>query len=723
MIYKKEQETEKIRKRGDGMQGRNTGVECLSVIAGLHGKHADSQQIIHAYALDSSEPDTGTLIRIAKDLKLKAKRIKVTSDKLDKVPLPAIVKLTGEGYGLLAKKNPDNKSWLFLNPQNNKPEMLEQDRVDDLLTGEIILISPKSTRLKEEIFGYKWFVPAIWKYRKALKDVLLASLCMQLLGLGTPVVMQVVIDKVLVHKGISMLNALAVGLLIIILFEGILGMARNVLFANTTNKIDVVLGAKVFRHLLSLPMRYFETRRVGDTIARVRQVEQIREFLTGAPLSSVLDVMFIAVYLCVMFFYSTTLSLIFMGFIPLFILLSAIVNPMYRSRLDEKFQYGAESNSYLVENITGVQTVKTFALEPQSQKKWEGLLAQYVKSGFKLAKLSGIAGSTGQIIQRTSDVVLLWMGAMLVINGDMSVGALIAFRMLSGRVSGPILRIVQMWQSFQQVGVSVRKLSDIFKTKPEPSIDPSKASLPGITGCIRVEGIRFRYSPGAPEIIRDVTFEIPAGITVGIVGRSGSGKSTLSKLLQRLYIPECGKILIDGIDISMADPAWLRRQIGVVLQENFLFSGTIRENICIHHPSASMEDIMKVAVTAGAHDFIVDFPDAYNTQVGERGSALSGGQKQRIAIARALLTNPKILIFDEATSALDYESERIIQENLKLICKERTVIIIAHRLSTLRDADRIISMERGEVAEYGSHDELMTAQGIYHFLYTQQNRE
>ncbi|MCF7790749.1 MAG: type I secretion system permease/ATPase [Victivallales bacterium] len=703
------------------MGNKNTGIECLTILAGLHGKHADTQQIMHAYALDKNkEPDIKSLIKIAGGLKLRAKKVSTSLDRLDKIPLPAIIKMNNGSFGILAKKDPKNGGWLFLDPGNNKPEVITEEKLNSAASGTFILISPKASHLKEEIFGLKWFIPAIWKYKKALKDVLLASLCIQLLGLGTPIVMQVVIDKVLVHKGFSMLNALAIGLLIIILFEGVLGMARTVLFANTTNKIDVVLGAKVFRHLLSLPLRYFENRKVGDTIARVRQVEQIREFLTGAPLSSLLDMMFIAVYLFVMFFYSSTLSLIFIGFIPLFIILSLIVNPMYRTRLDEKFQYGAESNSYLVENVTGVQTVKTFALEPQSQKKWEEVLAQYVKSGFKLAKLSGIAGSSGQMIQRISDVAILWMGAMLVIKGDMSVGALIAFRMLSGRVSGPILRIIQMWQSFQQVGVSIRKLSDIFKTKPEPSLDPSKATLPGITGNVRLEGVRFRYTPGLPEVIRDVTFEIPAGITVGIVGRSGSGKSTLSKLLQRLYIPESGKILIDGVDISLADPAWLRRQLGVVLQESFLFSGTIRENICIHKPSTSMEDIVRVAKSAGAHDFITDFPEAYNTQVGERGSALSGGQKQRIAIARALLTNPKILIFDEATSALDYESERAIQNNLKNICKGRTVIIIAHRLSTLREADKIISMERGEIVEYGSHSELMAAEGIYHYLYTQQ---
>ena len=698
----------------------NTGLECLIIIARLSGVHADPAQIKHAYAINDNSTDIADILKIAKDLKLKAGKVKAKFSRLDKIPMPAILKFNNGEFVVLAKKEPDKESYCILDPLLGKPEFREADYLEENWSGEAVLISLKSSRFKEEIFGLKWFVPAIWKYRKALKDVLMASLCMQLLGLGTPIVMQVIIDKVLVHKGVSTLNALAIGLLIIILFEGFLGMARTVLFANTTNKIDVVLGAKVFRHLFSLPLRYFENRRVGDTIARVRQVEQIREFLTGAPLSAVLDVMFIAVYIVVMFFYTSTLTLVFLAFIPFFIILSAIINPMYRSRLDEKFQCGAETNSYLVENVSGVQTIKTFALEPQTQKKWEDMLAKYVKSGYNLAKLSGVAGSLGQIIQRVADVVILWFGAVMVIEGKLSVGELIAFRMLSGRVSGPILRIVQMWQNFQQVGVSIRKLGDIFKVKPEPSLDASKAQLPSICGNIKVEGVRFRYKADAPEAIRDVSFEIPSGTAVGVVGRSGSGKSTLSKLLQRLYIPECGKILIDGVDISMADPAWLRRQIGVVLQENFLFNGTIRENICIHSPGATMDQIVRVAQIAGAHDFIVDFPETYNTMVGERGASVSGGQRQRIAIARALLTDPRILIFDEATSALDYESEKIIQENLREICKGRTVIIIAHRLSTLRDTDRIISMERGELAEYGTHDELMQKKGIYHFLFTQQ---
>jgi len=698
----------------------DSGLECLILLAKYHSFHADSAQLKHAFAISDKGASVTEILRMAKSLGLKAKSSKVTYETLTKLNFPLILKTVEGNYIIGAQKDLAKGSFLILNPIKQAPEVLSKDDLLKTWSGEVILLSPKGFQFVDQVFDLKWFIPAIWKYRKSLGEVLLASLSMQIIGLGTPIVMQVIIDKVLVHKGLTTLDGLAIGLIILIIFESMLNMARTYIFTNTTNKIDVTLGAKIFKHLFSLPLRYFEVRRVGDTITRVRQVEQIREFLTGAPLTSVLDVMFVVVYLIVMFFYSSSLSWIFIGFLPLFLILSIVVNPLYKSRLDEKFQFGSESNSYLVETVTGVQTIKSFALEPLVQKKWEELLAKYVKSSFKLSVLSGMAGSAAQLIERVTDLVILWLGARFVISGQITIGELIAFRMLSGRVSGPVLRIVQMWQNFQQVGVSINKLGDIFKTKGEPSIDPSKAQLPSIKGHIKIEGVRFRYQPNMPEVIRDMSFEIPPGITVGIVGRSGSGKSTLSKLLQRLYIPETGKILIDGVDISLADPAWLRRQIGVVLQENFLFNGSIRDNICIHAPNASMEEIVNCAKTAGAHDFIVDFPDSYNTPVGERGTSLSGGQRQRVAIARALITNPRILIFDEATSALDYESERIIQNNLKEICKARTVIIIAHRLSTLRSADKIIALDRGVLVEYGSQEELLKTNGLYHYLYKQQ---
>ncbi|BDU51506.1 type I secretion system permease/ATPase [Haliovirga abyssi] len=697
---------------------KDTGLLSLMMMAKYHNLNTNPEQLKHAFAISKDGMQVLDILKAAKGIGLKAKLYKMSYKQIRDIKLPAILHLKDGKFVIAGKFEKDNI--LILNPEEGTPKMLSKEELENIWNGEIILLKPKGFKIKEEVFNIKWFIPTVWKYRKSLSEVLTASLSIQIIGLATPIVMQVIIDKVLNHKLLSALDVFIIGLFIVTIFETILKIAKNYVFTHTTNKIDVILGARLYSHLLKLPLRYFEVRRIGNTVARVREVENIRQFLTGAPLSSILDVMFIFVYFIVMFFYSSTLSWVILGSFPFFIVLSIVVTPIFKSRLDEKFKTGAEVQSYLVESVSGVNTIKSFALEPEFQKRWENVSAEYTKSGFKVSLLSGVAGALGQFIQKSTDLLVLWLGAKLVIENKITIGQLIAFRMLSSRVSGPVLRLVQMWQEFQQIGISINKLGDIFNTKPEPSIDPSKMMLPKLKGDIKFEGVRFRYRADAPEVIRDVKFEIPAGKTIGIVGRSGSGKSTLAKLVQRLYIPEAGKITVDGIDISLADPAWLRRQIGVVLQESFLFNGTIRENIAINKPTASMEEIINVARIAGAHEFIVDLPEAYDTQVGEKGSALSGGQKQRIAIARSLITNPKILIFDEATSALDYESESAIQKNLSKICDGRTVLIIAHRLSTLKDADLIMVMDRGELIEYGSPKELLSKQGLYYYLYSQQ---
>ncbi len=731
----------------------DTGLLCLAMIAKFYGVAADPEQIKHAFAIGNDGMNDTDILRAAKELGFKAKAVDVGFERLQKLPMPMIVKLGEFQYSILAKM--ENEQLLILHPSEKKPRILKKDEFISLwaagrsgqyagesnqpsavskgkdkenigskeeIKGKIILLSQRGLGFlkSQEFFGLKWFIPSIWKYRKPLSEVLIASLVLQIFGLVTPIFTQVIIDKVLVHRGLTTLDVLAIGLIVIALFETLLSILRTYVFTHTTSKIDVTLSTRLFKHLLALPLRYFEVRRVGDTVARVRELENIRHFLTGAPLTSVLDVMFMVVFIAVMFFYSTTLTLVSLAALPLFAGLSVLVTPMLRHRLDERFNRGADAQSYLVEAVSGVQTVKSFALEPASQKKWEGLLSSYIRASFKTYQLSGIAGALGQLINRSSYLVILWVGAHLVIDGNLTVGQLIAFQMLSARVSDPVLRLVQMWQEFQQTGLSIKRLGDIFNTKPEPAMDTSKARLPAIKGNVRLEGVRFRYRVDGSEILRNISFNIEPGMTIGIVGRSGSGKSTIAKLMQRLYIPEAGRILIDGIDISLADPAWLRRQIGVVLQENFLFNGSVRDNVAIHYPSANMADVVRVAQLAGAHDFILELQEGYDTMVGERGTSLSGGQRQRIAIARALLTNPRLLIFDEATSALDYESERIIQGNMQKMCQGRTVIIIAHRLSTLRHANKILVVDRGELIESGNHEELMGRQGLYHYLYSQQ---
>jgi subfamily B ATP-binding cassette protein HlyB/CyaB len=544
----------------------------------------------------------------------------------------------------------------------------------------------------------------------------------QILGILTPVMTQVVVDKVLVHKSISTLNVITIGIGIVYLYDLIISLAKNYVFTHTTNRIDVMLSYKLFKHLFALPLKYFESRRVGETVARVRELDSIRNFLTGTPLSSMIDMFFIIIYIVVLFLYSKSLTVLVLCSIPVYAVLSAIVTPLFKKRLDEKFEAGANTQSFLVESITGVQTVKSFSLESKFEKKWGELQSDYVKASYRTSMVSTTAGTIGQTIQKVFDLLILFFGAKAVMDGNFSVGQLVAFRMLSGRVSGPVLRLVQLWQEYQQASLSVKRIGDIFNSPTEPILNTNQTSLPRLNGKIMFDKVRFRYNPEGSEVIKGMSFEIEPGTIVGVVGRSGSGKSTISKLIQRLYIPEGGKITVDGMDISLVNPSMLRTQIGVVLQENFMFNGSVAENISIHFPTASMEQIMHSAKIAGAHDFILELPNGYNTIIGEKGMGLSGGQKQRVAIARAILANPRILIFDEATSALDYESESIIQNNLKEICKGRTVLIIAHRLSTLKDAQKIMVIDKGSLVEYDSHENLMAIKGLYCHLYNQQKR-
>ena len=561
-------------------------------------------------------------------------------------------------------------------------------------------------------FDFSWFIPAVVKYRKLLLEVLGVSLALQLFALITPMFFQIVMDKVLVHRGFSTLNIIVIGLIGVALFDVILSGLRNYVFSHTTNRIDIELSARLFRHLLALPLSYFTSRRVGDSVARVRELENIRSFLTGQAMTSVLDLAFIIVFLAVMFFYSGWLTLIVMISLPCYGVISAVVTPILRVRLDKKFVTGADNQSFLVESVSGIETIKAMAVEPQFTQRWDKQLAAYVAASFRVVTLATMGQQGVQLINKLVTVALLWFGANMVIEGTLTVGQLIAFNMLAGHVASPIIRLAQLWQEFQQVGISMQRLGDILNTRTE--IPQSRQALATIEGRIVFEDVGFRYKPDTPEVIKNLHLEIAPGEVVGIVGRSGSGKSTLTKLLQRLYLPEQGQVRIDGIDLALVDPAWLRRQVGVVLQENLLFNRSIRDNIALTNPGLSLDAVIDAAKLAGAHEFICALSEGYDTLVGEHGAGLSGGQRQRIAIARALIMNPRILIFDEATSALDYESERIIQDNMQHICRGRTVLIIAHCLSTVRHAHRIIAMEKGHIVESGRHEELLAKPNGYY---------
>jgi subfamily B ATP-binding cassette protein HlyB/CyaB len=452
-------------------------------------------------------------------------------------------------------------------------------------------------------------------------------------------------------------------------------------------------------------------------VARVRELENIRNFLTSSALTLVIDLFFTFVFLAVMFFYSPLLSWIVLASFPFYIAISAGATPLFRRRLDEKFRRGAENQAFLVECVAGAETLKSMAVEPQMQRRWEEQLAGYVAASFRVLSLGNTSSQIVQLINKLVMAGILYFGARLVIDGDLTVGELVAFNMLAGRVSQPVLRLAQIWQDFHQARLSVERLGDILNTPAEPIYNPSRTALPAIRGDVTFEHVTFRYRIDGPEILRDVSLKVPAGQLIGVVGPSGSGKSTLGKLVQRLYVPESGRVLVDGVDLAQVDPAWLRRQIGVVLQENVLFNRSVRDNIALSDPAIPTERVVAAAKLAGAHEFILELPDGYDSIVEERGSSLSGGQRQRIAIARALIADPRILIFDEATSALDYESERIVQQNMAQIARGRTVFVIAHRLSALRLADRIITIERGRLIEDGTHDDLIKTGGRYATLY------
>lgn len=697
----------------------DSGSWALSITLRLLGLNADPDQIFHNAGTIKSL-STSDIIRVAKQYPIKIKAVRTSIHKIGTYQFPFIAKLNDGSFTIVGQAS--DKALLCQSSTDEIPKMLSYSDFVAQWTGEIILITRrKSLSDLNRHFGLSWFGAAILKYRGVLSEVLIASFFLQSFGLVTPLIFQVVIDKVLVHRGMSTLEVLLVGLGVISFFDVVLGGLRTYLFSHTSNRIDVELGARIFSHLVRLPLNYFVARRVGDSVARVRELENIRQFLTGSALTLVLDIVFGSIFLVVMFLYSSTLAWIVVGASPLIIAIAIIVTPIFRERLDEKFKRGAENQSFLVESVTGIETVKAMAIEPLEQRRWEDQLAAYVHASFKTQTLGIIANQSITLITKSITVLTLYLGANLVINNLLTVGELVAFNMLSGQIMGPILRIAQSWQDFQQVKLSIDRVADILNSLPEPQSNSTESNSGRIIGQIELENITFRYRPDSQPVLTNLSLSIKAGQVIGVVGPSGSGKSTIAKLIQRLYTPEQGRVLIDGRDINLSDPAWLRRQIGVVLQENILFNRTVRENIALAHPSVSIEAVIAVSKLAGAHDFISKMSNGYDTEIGERGASLSGGQRQRIAIARALLGNPRILIFDEATSALDYESEHIIQSNMRDIVRDRTVIIIAHRLSTVRSADRIITIDQGRAVEDGTHEDLIAAGGRYASLHRLQS--
>lgn len=714
------------------MNDMDTGLHSLVAIARFHQLAAEPEQLAHQIG-EPGQPFTDTqLLLAAKALTLKAK---LTSPKLSRIKantLPAIARDHDGAYFILARVEEKEstegqtvRQFLIHDLRDSAPRSLTQAEFEQRWSGDLMLIARRHGlgESLQQTFDISWFVPSLVKYRKLFAEVVVASFFLQIFALLTPLFFQVVMDKVLVHRGFTTLDVLAIGFFAMVVFEAFLGGFRNYLFSHTTNRVDVELGSRLFSHLLALPLSYFESRQVGQNVARVRELDTIRNFITGTALTLVIDLFFVFVFLGVMWYYSPELTWVVLATIPAYVVLSVIITPILRHRLNDKFKHGAANTAFLTESITGIGTVKSMAVEPQMRRKLEDHMSSYVHASFRSQNLGNVSNQVAGLINKLMTLGIIWWGAHLVIDGNLSVGQLIAFNMLAGRVSGPVLKLVQLWQEFQQAGISIARLGDILNTPREPGFNPKRSRLPALQGEVSLEQLNFRYRVDGPLILQDVNLKVKPGEVIGIVGRSGSGKSTITKVIQRLYVPEAGRVLVDGVDLSMVDTAWLRRQIGVVLQENFLFNRSIRENIALVDPSIPMERVVAAAKMAGAHEFIVELPEGYDTVVEEQGSSLSGGQRQRLAIARALINNPRILIFDEATSALDYESERLVQDNMARICKGRTVFIIAHRLSTVRGCDRIIVMDKGRIVEEGNHDELIAENGYYAKLHSYQNHQ
>ncbi|MGH6859917.1 MAG: type I secretion system permease/ATPase [Phyllobacterium sp.] len=694
-------------KRSTPVSMADSGLFALVAIAGFY-RIASRPEILARELALKGFAGAEDVRRAAKSIGLKSRLVTIRDEKrLLTLPSPAIASLSDGSFAIFGGAAAEG-TCRIVNPVDLKSRDVSLGELMKFTGGIFILVQRRfaGAGASREGFGFRWFLPSIWRYRKPLGHVLLASLFVQLFALVTPLFFQVVVDKVLTHRSYSTLIVLVVGLATIGLFDVLLQYLRTYALSHTTNRIDVELGRRLFRHLMNLPLSYFETRAAGQTVARVRELETIRSFLTGQGLFSGIDLIFTVVFIFVLFCYSSKLAWIVVASIPFYVLIGFLIRPFLKERIDEKFDRGAFTQQLLVETVVGAQTLKAAAVEPVVAKDWEERLAAYVRSSFAATMLAAKGQNAIQYVNKVTSAALLLFGAQAVINNELTVGALVAFNMIAGQVAQPILRLSQLWQDVQQVQVSISRLADILNAPREPR--PSLAvSLPPPKGAIMFKSVTFRYSPDGQDVLRDIRFSIKPGEVIGIVGPSGSGKSTLTKLVQRFYIPNNGQVFVDGQDIAQTDPAWLRQSIGVVLQENMLFNRTIHDNIALSNPAMSREIVMAMARLSGADEFISKLPRGYDTVIEERGANLSGGQRQRLAIARALATNPPILILDEATSALDYESERIVLANMREIVRGRTVIIIAHRLATVRQCHRIIGMTDGRIIEEGTHDSLL----------------
>lgn len=701
-------------------------IQCIAAIAQHHRLQINPERLIEDYALVAEEPSPATVLRIASDIGLKAKFDKLSWDGLQAQGgvFPLIARMNdGNCVIVMAASAKDGGQVAILNPLADNATgvlVLERDKFCSLWGGDVFLVK-RLYALPEQNqpFGFRWFIPEILKQKAALRDIAIAAIAMHFLALASPIFFQLVIDKVLVHQSAATLWVLAVGIVAALIFEALFGYLRQLLTLSATNKIDMRLTRRTFAHLLSLPIDYFETTTAGVITRHMQQVEKIRNFLTGRMFFTALDATSLLIFLPILFTYSVPLAMITLAFTAMIGCVVMAMVPTFQRRLNDLYTAEGERQSMLVETIHGMRTVKALAIEPTQRRLWDQRSAQSINMHFRVGKISITGNAITDFLGKLLPVVIIVVGAQQVFDQTLSVGALIGFQMITSRVVTPLIAIVSLVNDYQETALSVRMLGEVMN-RPSEGRSSAGGLRPELQGEISFDEVTFRY-PGASNAALDrASLTIPAGAVVGIVGRSGSGKTTLTKLIQGLYSVQEGIVRFDRVDAREIELAHLRRQIGVVLQENFLFRGTVRDNISAAKPEATFEEIVAAAEASGASEFIERMPQGYNTPLEENASNLSGGQKQRLSIARTLLTKPRILVLDEAASALDPESEAIFIRNLSRIAVGRTVIMISHRLSTLVNANVILVMQQGRLMDSGRHEELLTRCETYQHLWNQQ---
>jgi len=702
----------------------HTTLQCLTAIAQHHGLQVNPERLIHEYALVAEEPSSAMLLRMAGGIGLKAKSKTLTIERLlgQKGVFPLLARMKDGNSMIVVGAAPDG-GLAVLDPLTNLSAVvvLGSAHFAARWTGEVVFLKRQSAGADvRQPFGLRWFLPEILLQKRVFRDIAIAALAMQLLALASPIFFQLVIDKVLVHHSIATLWVLAAGIAIALLFEATFGFMRQLLMLWGSNKIDMRLTRRAFAHLLSLPIDFFETTSAGVLVRHMQQLEKIRSFLTGRMFFTALDALALVIVLPILFSYSFKLALIVLAFTFLISGIVAVLVPTFQRRLNALYSAEGARQALLVETIHGMRTVKALAIEPAQRRGWDERSAHAMNMHFRVGQISITGNAVTDFLGKLLPVVIIVVGAQDVFDQTLTVGALIAFQMLSGRVSGPLISIVGLINEYQETALSVRMLGEVMNRAPEGRGGPGGGLRPELRGNISFDNVVFRYPNATNNALDRASFAIEEGSVVGIVGRSGSGKTTITKVIHGLYNIQEGIVRFDGVDAREIDLSHLRRQVGVVLQENFLFHGSVRDNIAATMPEATFEDIVEAAQAAGADEFIERLPQGYDTVLEENASNLSGGQKQRLSIARALLAKPRVLVLDEAASALDPESEAIFIRNLSRIAVGRTVIMVSHRLSTLVNADTILVMQRGQLMDAGRHDELLSRCSTYIQLWNQQ---